>query len=54
MLRMVFAMPQAAAGQAGTKTGFPPAELLIPTSNVQEMEGEKVLTRAYGWAEVGT
>lgn len=51
---MVFATPQTAAGQAGTKTGFLPAELLILTSNVQEMEGEKVLTRAYGWAEVGT
>ena len=51
---MVFAMPQAAAGQAGTKTGFLPSELLIPTNNVQEMEGEKVLTRTYGWAEVGT
>lgn len=30
LLRMVFAMPQAAAGQAVMKTGFLPAELLIP------------------------
>lgn len=50
---MVFAMSQAAAGQAGMETGFLPAELLILYQHVQETEGN-VLTNVCGWMEVYT